>query len=304
MSERIGFIGLGAMGLGMSRNLLRAGRAVTGFDIDASRHSSFESAGGTFASSAAEAAKGCDILYVCVFSAAEAGPMLEVQGEVVPALNPGALIVMHTTMAPSESVAIAETLASAGHAYLEAPITGGQQGADDGTLTAIVSGPATAVERTRADFEAMCSQVHIVGERAGAALTVKMVNQLLVGTHIATTVEALSLAARAGADPRRTFEVVSNGRGNSTIFSARGPNILAGKPELPRTVEIFLKDLGVVLAAGRELEMALPMCASAHQLFLSAAALAKTGDQEPSLVSLYETLNNIDIAASASPGDE
>ena len=299
MSERVGFIGLGAMGLGMSRNLLKAGRNVTGFDIDSGKREPFESAGGRFVSSPAAAAEGCNVLYVCVFSAAEAGPLLTPDSDVVEALAPGALIVMHTTMSPSESVAIAQRLERAGFDYLEAPITGGQQGADDGTLTAIVSGSGEAIQRTNGDFQAMCAHVYAVGDRPGAALTVKMVNQLLVGTHIATTVEALSLAVRAGADPNRTFDVISNGRGNSTIFSARGPNILAGKPEFPRTVEIFLKDLGVVLAAGRELEMALPMCASAHQLFLSAAALGKAGGEEPSLVDLYERLNNIDIASAA-----
>jgi len=287
------------MGHGMSLNLVKSGIEVQGYDIDAAKVERLAAAGGRACGSPEEAAKDIEVLYVCVFSVKEAAALLASGSATLSALAAGATVVMHTTMSPEESRRLASPLYEAGFDYLEAPVTGGQVGADAGTLTAIVSGSEHAMDKARAGLDAMCSQVHWIGPEAGSALTVKMINQLLVGIHVATTAEALALAVKAGADPNATFDVISHGRGNSAIFSARAPAILAGQPEGHRTVEIFLKDLGIVLETGRELDMALPLSACAHQLFLNAASIGKQASDEPSVVSLYEKLNDIDISARA-----
>lgn len=299
MSSLAGFIGLGSMGQGMSLNLLRSGIAVKGYDIDSAKGERLATAGGRACGSPEEAAQDVEILYVCVFSVEEAATLLAPNSATVSALATGATVVMHTTMSPEESRRLATPLLEAGFDYLEAPVTGGQIGADAGTLTAIVSGSRNAMDKAQDGLDAMCDQVYRIGPEAGSALTVKMINQLLVGIHIATTAEALALAVKAGADPNSTFDVISHGRGNSAIFSARAPGILGGHPEGHRTVEIFLKDLGIVLETGRELDMALPLSACAHQLFLNAASIGKQSSGEPSVVSLYEMLNDIDISARA-----
>ncbi|NKC10728.1 MAG: NAD-binding protein [Gammaproteobacteria bacterium] len=299
MNQRVGFIGLGAMGLGMSINLHRAGFSVRGFDLAAAKSKALEAAGGAAEATAAAAAEGAELLHICVFNAAEAGELLAPDADVMSVLPAGATVVMHTTMAPAEGRALAEGVASGGFDYLEAPVTGGQRGADEGTLTAIVAGSEAAMAAARPALDAMCNRVYRVGERAGAAATVKMINQLLVGVHMTAAAEAMALAVRAGADPNVTFDVIHNGRGNSEIFSARVPSVLAGAPEASRTVEIFLKDLAIVLQAGRDLAMPLPLTANAHQLFVSAAAMDAGGDAQPSMFKLYEALSGIDIAASA-----
>ncbi|MCH9671762.1 MAG: NAD(P)-dependent oxidoreductase [Gammaproteobacteria bacterium] len=299
MGSQVGFIGLGSMGLGMSANLAKAGFSVQGYDIDANKCAAFAQRGGQLASTPAAAAADVEVLMVCVFSAKEALPLLAAHSGVLDALPAGATIVMHTTMSPSESAALARGVEANGFYYLEAPVTGGQSGADNGTLTAIVSGTDNALSTARPALDAMCARVYHVGQRVGAAGTVKMVNQLLVGVHVAAAAEAMALAVRAGADPHATYEVIRNGGGNSNAFTNRVPRMLAGEPEAARTVDIFLKDLGIVQDAARELRMPLPLSASAYQLFLAAAALGANKDAEPSVAALFETLADIDIAAAA-----
>ena len=142
----------------------------------------------------------------------------------------------------------------------------------------------------------MCSKVVRIGDQVGAAATVKMINQLLVGVHVVATSEALALAARAGADPAKAYEVISNGGGNSSVFEKRAPNMLAGNPEAKGTVDIFLKDLGIVLEAGRQHQLPLPLTASAYQQFMSAAALGGDEDPNPSVLKVYEALGGMNVA--------
>ncbi|MDH3716380.1 MAG: NAD(P)-dependent oxidoreductase [Gammaproteobacteria bacterium] len=302
MAQTIGFIGLGAMGDGMSKNLLRAGFTVRGFDIERPRVDRLVEAGGAAAGSAREAAEGADVLVVLVFTAAQAEDVLFGADGAMESLPKGATVVMHTTMSPGAAQAIETRLADSGHALLDAPITGGTVGADEGTLTIIVSGSEQAMAVARPAFEAMGRKIAYCGAAIGAGSTVKMINQMMCGILVAATAEGISLAARAGADPNIVYDVIASGAARSLVWESRVPTILA-RDFTPRgVVEIFTKDLDIVLEAGKALDFPLPMTAMALQQFLAAAAMGHGRDDDGAVVKVYEQLTGVDVAAAAESG--
>jgi 3-hydroxyisobutyrate dehydrogenase len=304
MAQNIGFIGLGAMGDGMSKNLLRAGFTVRGFDVERPRIDRLVDAGGVGAGSTREAAEGADILVVLVFTAAQAEDVLFGPGGAVESLPRGATVVMHTTMAPGAVQTIEAKLAETGHLLLDAPITGGTVGADEGTLTIIVSGSEQAMDVVRPAFEAMGKKIAYCGAAIGAGSTVKMINQMMCGILVAATAEGISLAAKAGADPNIVYDVIASGAARSYVWESRVPTILA-RDFTPRgVVELFTKDLDIVLDAGKALNFPLPMTAMALQQFLAAAAMGHGRDDDGAVVKVYEQLTGVDVAAAAESGSK
>jgi putative dehydrogenase len=298
--DTIGFIGLGVMGIGMSKNLIDAGLAVCGYDVNASAMEKLVGVGGSTAASPAAAAQDASLLIVCVFSADQAESALYGEDGAASTLANGATVVMCTTMAPEHARAIAARLAADGFLFIDAPITGGKRGADEGTLTVIASGSDAAMAAADGTFKAIGSRVYRVGDAPGAGSSVKMINQLLVGVHVAAAAEAVALAARAGADPQTVFEVITHGAGNSVAFETRVPNILAGDYTPRGAVDIFTKDLGIVTDAARSLNFPLPIASAALQQFLAAAAAGHGRSDDSAVVKVYEQLAGIDVAASAS----
>lgn len=302
-AQKIGFIGLGAMGVGMSKKLLEAGFSVCGYDINSDSMAQLVEAGGSAATSPALAAADADLLIVCVFSADQAEAVLYGDDGAAATLNKGATVVMCTTMAPEHAREIAARLAESGHQFIDAPVTGGKRGADDGTLTVIASGSDAAMAAADGAFQAMGNLVYRVGDAPGAGSSVKMINQLLVGVHVAAAAEAVALAARAGADPKTVYEVITNGGGNSVAFESRVPNILAGDYAPRGVVDIFTKDLGIVADAARKLKFPLPIASAALQQFLAAAASGYGRNDDCAVVKVYEQLAGIDVAASVKDAD-
>jgi 3-hydroxyisobutyrate dehydrogenase len=298
-SSTIGVIGLGAMGDGMSKNLLRAGYAVRGYDIDAAAVDRLVAAGGVGAAGPAEAARGAELLMVIVFTAAQAEDVLFGEDGAVAALPRGAAVLMHTTVSPDQAAGFEQRLEATGHRFLDAPVTGGKAGADAGTLTVIASGSAAAFAAAEPALEAVGKITYRVGDRAGAGSSVKMINQLLCGINMAAAAEGMALAARAGVDPRVVYDVITHGAGNSLMFETRVPNILARDFSPRGVVEIFTKDLGIVLDAGGSLKFPLPMTAAARQQFLAAAAAGYERADDSAVVKVYEQLAGIDVAGAA-----
>jgi L-threonate 2-dehydrogenase len=296
-ANRIGFVGLGSMGLGMARRLAQAGFAVAGCDV---RHEAVEAlvaAGGAAAASPAEAARGAEILLVMVVSAGQVEEVLFGANGAAAALPRGAVVVQSATIPASAAVSIASRLEAAGLLMLDAPVSGGTAGAAAGSLTVMGSGPPAAFAKADPALKAVSGKIYNLGERIGIGSTVKTVNQLLAGVHIAAAAEAMALGVRAGADPRRLFEVIGNSAGASWMFGNRVPHMLDGDFAPRSAVEIFVKDLGVVLDSGRELRFPLPLAAAAHQLFLMAAAAGHGRADDAAVVKVYEALAGISVAA-------
>lgn len=294
--KRIGFVGLGAMGLGQARNLLARGFEVSGYDIDPGRGALLAQAGGTLAASPAEAAAGAELFIVLVFDAAQAESVLFADNSgAIGALPVGTPVVLHTTGSADDARRLAARLAEAGHAMLDAPVTGGKSGADAGTLTVIVSGEDAAFETALPAFEAMGKRVTRVGTEPGQASTVKMINQLLVGVHNAAAAEALTLAAKAGADLEKVVEVITNGAGNSVAFQGRAPQILSRDFDVRGAISILIKDLGIVNEAGRRFSAPLPLASAALQQYVAAAAQGRADEDLAALVKVYEAAAAIEV---------
>jgi len=299
--QRIGVIGLGSMGMGMARRLVEAGFRVTGFDVREAASGALAAAGGVQAASPADAARDADILLVMVVNAAQVDAVLFGENGAIAALPRGAVVMLSATVPPSFAVATAARLAESGHLMLDAPVSGGAAGATKGTLTVMGSGPEAAFAKAEAALEAVAGKVYRLGETAGIGSTVKTVNQLLAGVHIAAAAEAMALGVRAGADATTLYEVISNSAGASWMFGNRVPHMLAGDYTPLSAVEIFVKDLGLVLDTGRELRFPLPLAGTAHQLFLMAAAAGFGREDDAAVVKVYEKLAGIDVSGGGKP---
>jgi L-threonate 2-dehydrogenase len=299
--QRIGVIGLGSMGMGMARRLVAAGFRVAGYDVRAAASAALAAAGGVQAGSPAEAAHDADMLVVMVVNAAQVDAVLFGENGAVGALPRGAVVMLSATVPPSFAVATAARLAESGHLMLDAPVSGGAAGAAKGTLTVMGSGPTAAFTKAEAALAAVAGKVYRLGEAAGIGSTVKTVNQLLAGIHIAAAAEAMALGVRAGADAKALYEVISNSAGASWMFGNRVPHMLAGDYTSLSAVDIFVKDLGLVLDTGRELRFPLPLAGAAHQLFLMAAAAGLGREDDAAVVKVYEKLAGIDVSGGRKP---
>jgi L-threonate 2-dehydrogenase len=298
--QRIGVIGLGSMGMGMARRLVGAGFRVAGYDVREEAGAALAAAGGGHAASPAEAAAQADILLVMVVNAAQVDAVLFGTGGAAAALPRGAVVMLSVTVPPSFAAATAKRLEASGHLMLDAPVSGGAVGATNGTLTVMGSGPEAAFAKAEAALAAVAGKIYRLGEAAGVGSTVKTVNQLLAGIHIAAAAEAMALGVRAGADARALYEVISNSAGASWMFGNRVPHMLAGDYTPLSAVDIFVKDLGLVLDTGRELRFPLPLAGAAHQLFLMAAAAGLGREDDSAVVKVYEKLAGITVGAAKS----
>jgi putative dehydrogenase len=286
----IAFVGLGAMGAPMAENLVKRQFRVTGFDMRESARAALVTAGGHAADSAATAAQGADMLVLMVVNAAQARSVLFEAGALA-VLAPAATVILMATCPPGEVEAIAEAVTKTGRDFIDAPVSGGVKGAQGGTLTIMVGAPAESFTKARPVLEAMGDKVFHVGEKPGQGATVKTVNQLLCGVHIAVAAEALSLAQKAGIDGRVLFEIMGGSAASSWMLRDRGPRMLEDEPPVASAVDIFVKDLGIVLDAGRAAKAALPLAAAAHQMFLAASGLGHGGRDDSHVVRAYQALN-------------
>ena len=184
-------------------------------------------------------------------------------------------------------------LESRGLLMLDAPVSGGFMAARAGTMTVMASGTPAAFERAQPVLDAIGSKIWRLGDTVGPGSTVKMVNQLLAGVHIAAAAEAMALGIRAGADPQTLYDVITTSAGNSWMFQNRVPHILAGDDTPLSSVNIFVKDLGIVLDQARSLTFPLPLAAAAHQQFLGAAANGQGTRDDAFVIRVWEALAGI-----------
>jgi 3-hydroxyisobutyrate dehydrogenase len=289
---RIAFVGLGAMGLPMAGNLLSKGFAVTGYDLNAKALDALESAGGKRAASAAEAAAGADVLILMVVNAAQAEAVL-FEGGALESLRPDGVVALMATCPPSAVEAIDDRIRKAGRRLIDSPVSGGVAGAKAATLTIMAAGPKNTFEAAKPVFEALGNKVFHVGERPGQGAMVKTVNQLLCGVHIAVVAEAFALAAKVGVDLRILLEIMSGSSASSWMLKDRGPRMLETEPEVTSAVDIFVKDLGIVLDAGRDVKAALPLAAAAQQMFLATSGRGDGKADDSQVIRSYLALNGI-----------
>ncbi len=286
---KLAFIGLGAMGRGMTGVLLDAGHEVAGFDLSADALAWLEKRGGKRAASAADACEGADALVLMVVNAAQAEAALFDSGA-VEALPKGALVLSSVTMPAEAAERIGVRIEEAGKPYLDAPVSGGTVGAEAGTLTFMAAGSDAAYEAARPLMEAMGRNIYRLGDRPGAGSTMKMVHQLAAGCNLAVAAEVMSFGAHLGLDPAQVLEVLNVSAGGSWMIANRGPRMLTEGTEVSSAVEIFVKDLGIVLDAARSARFPVPISATALQVFLGASSAGFGKYDDSQATRFYESL--------------
>ena len=283
MSDKIGFIGLGRMGLPMSYNLLHAGYDLTVHNRSQEKVRQIADAGAAAAASTAEVVANCDIVLACLPDVETCERVL--LDEALPNARPGQIIVDHSTVGAATSKACAAAAAAQGAMFLDAPISGGTERATDGTLTIMVGGPAEAYAKALPAFDVMGAVVRHVGP-TGSGTAAKLVNQLLVGVHMVAAAEAMLLGAKSGADPALVFELVNSGWGQSFLLGRNAPAMLDRDFEGTRTqLRVFLKDLGLIQEMARDLDTPIAAGDLAHRL-LGEAVEQGLGDLDSAAIVL------------------
>ena len=243
---KVGFIGLGRMGMPMSRRLLKAGFDLTVHNRSRGKVEEMVSLGAQQASSPAEVTAASDIVLTCLPDVPTVESVFLGDGGVVPSSRPGQILVDHSTVAPSTSLKIAEAAESRGATFLDAPISGGVERAADGTLTIMVGGSQTALESAYPVFEAFGANIRHVGA-TGSGSVVKLINQLLVGIHSQAAAEAMLIGVKAGADPETIMEILGTSWGTSFMLSRNGPSMVERDFENARApLRLIAKDMGLI----------------------------------------------------------
>jgi 3-hydroxyisobutyrate dehydrogenase len=297
----LGVVGLGSMGLGAALSALRRGVTTWGLDMRPEPLQRLVVAGGHAASSLAELAGRCDAVVVLVVNAAQTEQVLFGEGGLALHLRRGAVVVCSATVDPALPPRWAERLAERGLWLIDGPVSGGPTKAAAGEMTVMASGVPEAFAAAGGLLDAIAGKVYRLGSRAGVGSTVKMVNQHLAGVHIAAACEAMALGLRAGADPHSLYEVICNSAGSSWMFQNRVPHILEGDYSPRSAVNIFIKDLGIVLDAARALAFPLPLAAAAHQLYLATAAAGHGAEDDSAVIKFYAALAGLELPAAGAP---
>ncbi|MGP9798803.1 L-threonate dehydrogenase [Halomonas sp. 86] len=302
-SRQVGVIGLGAMGMGTATALHHQGFNVTGCDIAVEARDAFIAAGGKSVATPMELAH-CHIVLVVVVNSSQVEQVLFGEQGVVGHLAPSSLIIQCATVAPSQAKQLGERVAAEGLMMLDAPISGGAAKAKSGELSVMASGAAEAFSYASDVLDGMAAKVYRLGDDPGVGSSMKLVNQLLAGVHIATAAEAMALGIRMGLDPEDIFEVITHSAGNSWMFENRVPHILKGDYTPLSAVDIFIKDLNIVHQTGRELSMATPVAASALQQFTSASGAGFGREDDSAIIKVYQRLSGITLPEAANDAQE
>lgn len=284
--QKIGIIGLGSMGYGMARNLIKAGHQVWGHDINPDAVARLV-ADGAQAGALLDHAEALDALVVVVLNAAQTEAVLFGPEGVAAALQQNTVILSCATIPPAFAAEMETRAESAGLLYLDAPISGGAIKAASGELTIMASGRKAAFDAAKPALDAISAKVFEMGDRAGAGSAMKATNQMLAGIHIASMAEAITFALAQGISPERFLEVVSQSAGTSWILENRAPHIIEGDYTPRSTINIWPKDLGIVMDIAQNSGFSAPITEAALALFKEAAAQGLGAEDDAALAKLY-----------------
>lgn len=288
--SKIGFVGLGAMGVPMACNLVRAGHEVTGFDLRPAAVQALVDAGGKAAGDAAAAARGAEILILMVVNATQAESVLFDAG-CLEALPENGIVMLTATCPPAVVAGLAKRVEAAGRRFADTPVSGGTAGAKAASLSMMVGASDEVWSELQPVLQALGRKLYHIGTEPGQGAAMKVVNQLLCGVHIVAAAEALALAGRMGVPETTALEILGGSSAASWMLNDRGPRMLEAEPDVSSAIDIFVKDLGLVLEAGRTAKAALPLAALSHQLFLSTSGRGDGAVDDSQVIRSYALLN-------------
>ena len=279
-------IGLGSMGFGIASSILNAGHTTCGYDLNEEAVARFKAQGGGDGQ-LGDVAPDLDGAVVVVLNAAQTEAVLFGEDGIVPQMKSGSVVVACATVPPEFARNMASRCAQRGVHYLDAPMSGGSVKAMQGQLSFMASGTKEAFAAARPILDAAAETVFELGDAAGAGSAMKAVNQLLAGVHIATMAEALTFGMTQGIEPDQFLEVISKCAGTSWILENRAPHIVAGDYTPHSSVDIWPKDLGIVLDIARSAKFSAPLTAAALQQFLAASGSGLGQEDDAAVAKVY-----------------
>ena len=291
---RVGFIGLGRMGKHMSYNLLKAGHILTVHNRSQAKVEELARAGARPASSPRQVAEASEVVLACLPDVHATEEVFLGSDGIVTACRPGQVLVDHSTIGPATARRIAEAARERGALFLDAPISGGVERAQEGTLTIMVGGDTDAFERARPVFEAMGRDIRRMGD-VGAGCVVKLVNQHLVVTGMAAVVEAMVLGTKAGADPEALFEVLRTSWGRSFMLERTVPRLLDRDFSPAAPLRLLRKDLGLILELGEEVRVRTLLATVVRELLDEARAMGLDESDSTALALPLEQAAGVEV---------
>jgi len=295
---RLAFAGIGAMGRGMAANLLAAGHELRGFDLAPEAGAWLNAKGGVACASVAEACDGAEALIIMVVNGAQAEAVLFGPGGAAGALGREALVICGSTMPANTAADLGLRAADAGWHYLDAPVSGGTVGSEAGTLTIMAAGSDVAFARAEPLLAVIGGNIYRLGDTPGPGSTMKMVHQLAAGANLAVAAEVMSFGANQGLEPALLLEVLAHSAGNSWMIGDRGPRMIDTPQGAKSAVDIFVKDLGIVLDAAREARFPVPLSAAALQVFLGASCAGYGSADDSQAIRFYQCLGGKPVSVS------
>jgi putative dehydrogenase len=290
----VGVFGLGSMGFGMAKSALQAGFTVYGFDPNQDAVGRFTVLGGN-AASPDSAAQSLDVVVVVVVNAAQTQSVLFGDAGIVRQMKPGSTVISCATVPPTFAKDMETQCRAHEINYLDAPISGGSVKAAAGKLTIMASGTPDAFTHVRPVLDALAEKVFELGAEAGPGSAMKVVNQLLAGVHIAAAAEAITFGISQGIDASQCVDVISQCAGTSWMFENRGPHIAQGDYTPHSSVEIFVKDLGIVSDISRQSRFAAPIAATALQQFIAASGMGFGYEDDSAVAKVYAQQAGIEL---------
>ncbi|WP_299748208.1 L-threonate dehydrogenase [uncultured Tateyamaria sp.] len=286
MPHTTAVIGLGSMGYGIAQSCLAAGHTTHGFDIAPAQVERFRTEGGA-AGNLTSIADTLDAVIVVVLNAAQTETVLFGEAGIVPHLKPGTVVMACATVPPDFAKDMEARCNAHNIHYLDAPISGGSVKAAQGALSIMASGTPDAFIAAKPVLDATAETVFELGDHAGPGSAMKAVNQLLAGVHIATMAEALTFGMTQGVAPDQFVEVISKCAGSSWMLENRAPHIVNGDYTPHSSVNIWPKDLGIVLDIAKSSRFSAPITAAALQQFIAAAGMGLGGEDDAAVAKVY-----------------
>lgn len=284
--QNIATFGLGSMGYGIATSAVRGGHKVWGVDVNPDHMTQFLSEGGQ-SSPLAEVTNALDVVIIAVLNAAQTEMVLFGDHGIAAKLPKGAAVLACATVPPLFAKEMAARCEAVGVLYLDAPISGGSVKASLGKLSIMASGTPEAFAAMQPVLDCIAETVFSLGHDVGAGSAMKAVNQLLAGVHIAAMAEALTFGMTQGVTPEKFVEVISKCAGTSWMLENRAPHIIAGDYTPQSSVNIWPKDLGIVLEIARDARFTAPIATAALQQFTAAAAMGLGGEDDAAVAKVY-----------------
>ena len=291
---KIGFIGLGIMGKPMAKNLMKAGYKLRVYDIVKSAVEELVSAGAAAGSSPADVASESDLIITMLPNSPHVRKVILGDDSVIQGIREGALVVDMSSIAPLVSREIAGELNKKGVSMLDAPVSGGEPKAVDGTLAIMAGGPEKAFSKAKPVLDVMGGSVTLIGD-IGSGNTAKLTNQIIVAMNIAALSEAMVLAKKAGVDPERVYQAIRGGLAGSTVMDAKMPLILDRNFEPGFRIELHIKDLLNALETAHAVDVPAPLTGQVLEMMQALKAAGKQGQDHGGLVQYFEALAQTEV---------